>query len=69
MAGTLSGPNDTNGPSREAKPRHAQPDVGLSWQALAELVTTWVWDHHQERMEHSANLGVLDRTGQDPLAA
>ncbi len=50
---------------RAARQRTASltsPDVCLSRQELAELVNTWVWDHHDKMVEHSANwVGQLER--------
>ncbi|MGH4002321.1 MAG: XRE family transcriptional regulator [Pseudonocardiaceae bacterium] len=43
---------------RAARQRTASltsPEVCLSRQELAELVNAWVWEHHQKRVEHSAN--------------
>ncbi|MGH3806726.1 MAG: XRE family transcriptional regulator [Pseudonocardiaceae bacterium] len=55
-------PNDL---LRAARHRTASPTSagrGLSRQQLAELVNTWVFKHHHETLEHSANwIGALER--------
>ncbi|MGH3790946.1 MAG: helix-turn-helix domain-containing protein [Pseudonocardiaceae bacterium] len=48
--------------ARHRTASRTSPDRGLSRQELAELVNTWVWDHHKETLEHSANwIGALER--------
>ncbi len=54
--------NDLLRAARQRTASLTSPKVCLSRQELAELVNTWVWDHHEKMLEHSANwVGQLER--------
>jgi transcriptional regulator with XRE-family HTH domain len=48
-------PNELLRTARRRTASLTSPGRGLSRQELAELVNTWVWDHYNETLEHSAN--------------
>jgi hypothetical protein len=55
-------PNEALRRARERTPSPSHPEECLSRQELAELVNTYVWEHHQIRVETDANyIGKLER--------
>ncbi len=58
----MAEPNNVLRAARQRTASLASPDVGLSRQELAELVNTYVWEHHDKVLYHSANwVGQLER--------
>ncbi|MBV9163470.1 MAG: XRE family transcriptional regulator [Pseudonocardiales bacterium] len=54
--------NDQLRAARQRTASLTYPDECLSRQELAELVNSWVWEHHRTRVEASANyIGQLER--------
>jgi hypothetical protein len=58
----LATANDKLRSARQRTASLTHPDECLSRQELAELINTWLWEHHHKRFELSANyIGQLER--------